>query len=162
VRTVEDKFSKMKEILSKVPGTGIVYVSTRKHASEVADFLKKNKINADFYHAGLPQETRSQKQDAWINGKTRIIVSTNAFGMGIDKADVRTVVHTDLPESMEAYYQEAGRAGRDEKRSFAVLLFNASDKIGVEKKIRQNFPSYEEVLQVYDALGNFFRLAVGA
>src|SRR5690606_21969451 len=93
VRTVEDKFSKMKEILSKVPGTGIVYVSTRKHASEVADFLKKNKINADFYHAGLPQETRSQKQDAWINGKTRIIVSTNAFGMGIDKPDVRTVVH---------------------------------------------------------------------
>jgi len=162
VRQVEDKFSKLKEVLSKTKGTAIVYAGTRKRTIEVSEFLKKNKFSADYYHAGLKPEQRSQKQDEWINGKTRIIVSTNAFGMGIDKADVRNVVHMDLPESMEAYYQEAGRAGRDGQRSFAVLLYNLTDKLNVEKKLKQHFPEYDELLNIYDALGNYFKLAVGS
>jgi ATP-dependent DNA helicase RecQ len=162
VRIVEDKFSKLKEILSKVKGTSIVYAGTRKRTIEISDFLKKNRFSTDYYHAGLTHEQRSEKQDNWANNKTRIIVSTNAFGMGIDKSDVRCVVHFDLPESMEAYYQEAGRAGRDGKRSYAVLLFNVSDKLNIEKKLKQYFPEYEELLKIYDSLGNYFKLAIGS
>ena len=162
VRQVEDKYAKLKEILSKIKGTAIVYGGTRKRTVEVADFLKKNKFNADYYHAGLEQHIRSQKQEDWINNKLRIIVSTNAFGMGIDKPDVRTVIHMDVPESMEAYYQEAGRAGRDGQKSFAVLLYNVSDKLNIEQKLKQHYPAFEEILQIYDSLGNFFRLAVGS
>jgi ATP-dependent DNA helicase RecQ len=162
VRQVEDKFSKLKEILSKVKGTAIVYAGTRKRTVEISEFLKKNKFSVDYYHAGLKPEERSKKQDAWINSKTKIIVSTNAFGMGIDKADVRSVIHMDLPESMEAYYQEAGRAGRDGARSYAVLLYNITDKLNIEKKLKQHFPEYDELLNIYDSLGNYFKLAVGS
>ena len=162
VRHVEDKFSKLKEILTKTKGTAIVYAATRRRTVEIAEYLKKNKFSSDYYHAGLEQQIRSQKQDDWVNNKTRIIVSTNAFGMGIDKPDVRTVVHVDIPESMEAYYQEAGRAGRDGQKSFAVLLYNISDKLNIEQKLKQHYPNYEEILQIYDSLGNYFKLAVGA
>lgn len=162
VRHVEDKFSKLKEILTKTKGTAIVYAATRRRTVEIAEYLKKNKFSSDYYHAGLEQQIRSQKQDDWVNNKTRIIVSTNAFGMGIDKPDVRTVIHVDVPESMEAYYQEAGRAGRDTKKSYAVLLYNISDKLNIEQKLKQHYPTYEEILQIYDSLGNYFKLAVGA
>jgi ATP-dependent DNA helicase RecQ len=162
VRQVEDKFSKLKEILTKTKGTAIVYAATRRRTVEIVEYLKKNKFSSDYYHAGLEQQIRSQKQDDWVSNKTRIIVSTNAFGMGIDKPDVRTVIHVDVPESMEAYYQEAGRAGRDGQKSFAVLLYNISDKLNIEQKIKQHYPTYEEILQIYDSLGNYFKLAVGA
>lgn len=162
VRTVEDKYGKLKEILEKISGTAIVYAATRKRTIEIADYLKKNKFQADFYNAGLQQEVRSKKQDAWVNNKTRIIVSTNAFGMGIDKPDVRSVIHMDMPESMEAYYQEAGRAGRDGKKAYAVLIFNTTDKLNIEQKLKQHFPTFEEIQNIYDALGNYFKLAVGS
>ena len=127
VRNVEDKFGNILKVCNGVPGTGIVYVRERKRCEEISSFLRQNGIKSDFYHAGLSKELRSAKQDAWINDDIRVIVATNAFGMGIDKPDVRFVVHYDLPDSLEAYFQEAGRAGRDGKRSYATMLWNSSD-----------------------------------
>jgi ATP-dependent DNA helicase RecQ len=161
VSDVDAKIKKIVDILKKVKGSGIVYVGTRKRAKEISDFLKQNQISADYYHAGLKQENRNIKQDNWIKNKTRIIVSTNAFGMGIDKPDVRIVIHADIPESLEAYYQEAGRAGRDLKKSYAVLLFNKNDPDELKKKIELNYPELKEVRKIYNMLGNYFQIPIG-
>jgi ATP-dependent DNA helicase RecQ len=158
----EDKYKKLIEICRNVKGTGLVYVCNRRETAEVSNFINRNQIKADFYHAGLDQDVRFQKQEDWKLNKTRIMVATNAFGMGIDKADVRFVVHLDLPESLEAYYQEAGRAGRDEKRSYAVLLANQSDVLSLESRYINSFPSPDEIRKVYHYLGNYFQLAFGA
>jgi len=159
---LEDKHRKLLSVAYKVKGSGLVYVRNRRETAEVAFFLNRNGVSADFYHAGLERNERSRKQDDWKKGKTRVMVATNAFGMGIDKADVRFVVHLDLPESLEAYYQEAGRAGRDEKRAFAVLLANAADEQILKAKYTDSFPSVEEIKKVYHDLGNYFQLAYGA
>jgi ATP-dependent DNA helicase RecQ len=161
VRNVEQKESKLLEILTKTSGSGIVYVRNRKRTKELAHFLQSHKIKADFYHAGLTPEERSQRQDDWIDDKTRIIVSTNAFGMGIDKPNVRTVVHMDLPDSLEGYFQEAGRGGRDGQKAYAVLLFNKEDVASLEYQFEMSFPEMREIRQVYGALGSYLQLAVG-
>ncbi|WP_421939474.1 RecQ family ATP-dependent DNA helicase [Pedobacter sp.] len=158
----EDKYKKLIEICNNVKGTGLVYVRNRRETAEVANFLIRNQIKADFYHAGLERDSRFKKQEDWKQNKTRIMVATNAFGMGIDKADVRFVVHLDLPESLEAYYQEAGRAGRDEKKSYAVLLANQADVEGLESRYIDSFPSPDEIRKIYHYLGNYFQLAFGA
>jgi ATP-dependent DNA helicase RecQ len=158
----EDKYKKLIEICNKVMGTGLVYVRNRRETAEVSNFLNRNQIKADFYHAGLERDSRFKKQEDWKQNKTRVMVATNAFGMGIDKADVRFVVHLDLPESLEAYYQEAGRAGRDEKRSYAVLLANQADVEGLESRYVESFPSPDEIRKIYHYLGNYFQLAFGA
>lgn len=162
VRKEEDKERKLLEILSRVPGTAVVYVRSRKRTKEVALFLQKNNIRADFYHAGLGNELRSGKQDAWINNRIRVIVSTNAFGMGIDKPDVRLVVHLDLPDTLEAYYQEAGRAGRDEKKAYAVILYNDADVDALRSRLQQANPPIEYIQKVYQSLANYYKIAVGS
>jgi len=158
----EDKLSRLLRIFRKQPGIGIIYVRNRKKTREISDFLNKNKIPADYYHAGLTTPGRDLKQDAWMKERIRIIVATNAFGMGIDKPNVRTVVHMDLPESPEAYFQEAGRAGRDGKRSYAILLYNDADIIELKRSHEQSFPPLPFIKSVYNCLGNYFQLAVGS
>ena len=158
----EDKQSRLLRIAQRVPGTGIVYVRNRRKTKEIADFLRKNKVSADYYHAGLDPRSRSQKQEAWKTGKCRIIVATNAFGMGIDKPDVRFVVHLDLPDSIEAYFQEAGRGGRDGKKSYAVMLTEKSDEIDASHNIELAFPELDFIRNLYQALGNYFNLATGS
>ena len=162
VRTVENKDENLLKILNSVPGTSVVYVRNRKKTKEVADFLVQNGISAENFHAGLKNETKDAKQSRWKSGETRVIVSTNAFGMGIDKAEVRTVVHLDLPDSVEAYFQEAGRAGRDEKKAYAVLLYNNGDAVKMRKRVSDSFPGKEVVRKVYEALGNYFQMGVGS
>ena len=159
---LEDKYKKLISIVTNVKGSGLVYVRNRRETAEVALFLQRNNIAADFYHAGIEKKERSKKQEDWKKNKIRVMVATNAFGMGIDKPDVRFVVHLDLPESLEAYYQEAGRAGRDEKRSFAVLLANKSDQNALKAKYTDSFPSVEEIKKTYHYLGSYFQLAYGA
>jgi ATP-dependent DNA helicase RecQ len=161
VRNVEDKEAKMLDIIKKTRGTSIVYVRSRKATKQLAEWLQKQGFKADYYHAGLDPEERNRRQDAWISNKTNIIVATNAFGMGIDKPDVRSVVHFDLPESLEAYFQEAGRGGRDGKRSYAVLLVNKSDTANLEKNFETSFPEMKDIRRVYEALGSYLQLAVG-
>lgn len=158
----EDKLNRLLKILTKIKGTSVVYVRSRKKTREIAQFLYQNNISADYYHAGLTNEERTTKQHNWIENKTRVIVSTNAFGMGIDKPDVRTVVHLDLPDSLEAYFQEAGRAGRDEKKAFAVLLVEEADRMDLEQRIISSFPPIEAIKQVYQALANFFQIPIGS
>ena len=157
----ENKRPKLLEIVRNVKGSGVVYVRNRKMTKDVARFLIENQVSADFYHAGLTSEERSRKQDAWISGKIRIMVCTNAFGMGIDKPDVRSVVHLDLPDSLEAYFQEAGRAGRDGKKAYAVLLFAPLDAAMLERNLELSFPAMKEIRRVYQALGSYYQLAVG-
>lgn len=149
VRNVEDKFGNILKVCNGVPGTGIVYVRERKRCEEISSFLRQNGIKSDFYHAGLSKELRSAKQDAWINNDIRVIVATNAFGMGIDKPDVRFVVHYDLPDSLEAYFQEAGRAGRDGKRSYATMLWNSSDISRLRQIHTVSFPDIQYMKDVY-------------
>ncbi len=161
VRITEDKEKYLLKIVTHLKGTGIVYVRNRQHTQEIAGLLLKNQISADFYHAGLTNTERDFRQNNWKKGKTRIIVSTNAFGMGIDKADVRFVVHMDLPDNLEAYFQEAGRGGRDEKQAFAILLFHPGDKRKLEQRIEATFPPIEDIKRVYEALGNFFQIPIG-
>jgi ATP-dependent DNA helicase RecQ len=162
IREEEDKLGLLGRICTKTAGTGIVYVRNRKKTKEISDYLNKKGFSADFYHAGLNSAQRDSRQNAWMNNKVRIIVSTNAFGMGIDKPDVRFVVHMDLPESPEAYFQEAGRGGRDGKKSFAVLLFNRSDIIELERNHENSFPPIDFITKVYNSLGNFFQIPQGA
>ncbi len=162
VVVVDDKVKKAVDIIKKVPGTGVVYTRNRKKTKDIAYELNKQGIVADFYHAGLTAEERSKKQEDWINNKIRIIVSTNAFGMGIDKPDVRSVVHIDPPDNLEAYFQEAGRGGRDEKKAYAVLLYNEGDKESLERGFEVSFPELKEVRQVYRALGSYFQLGIGS
>ncbi|MEZ5013336.1 MAG: ATP-dependent DNA helicase RecQ [Chitinophagales bacterium] len=162
VRENEDKEGKLLEILRKTQGSGIVYVRNRRNTREIADFLNRHHIPADYYHAGLDQLLRHKKQENWIQNKVRIMVCTNAFGMGIDKPDVRVVVHLQLPESLEALYQEAGRAGRDGKRSYAALLYHALDVRQLFKQPEIQFPEPAFIKNVYRQLGNYFQLAIGA
>ena len=162
VRYEENKEAKLLEILHKVPGTAIVYARSRKRCQLVAWELRKQGIAADYYHAGLTADERSYRQDGWIGNKIRVIVATNAFGMGIDKPDVRLVVHLDLPDTLEAYYQEAGRAGRDEKKAYAVLLYQTKDVEELAERAQLQFPPMEEIKRVYQALANYFKIAVGS
>jgi len=158
----EHKFSRVTEILRNVPGTSIIYVRSRKRTQEVARMLQKLGISADFYHAGLAAKQRESKQSQWIAGKTRVMVATNAFGMGIDKPDVRTVIHLDLPDSLEAYYQEAGRAGRDGQKAYAVVLYNQADVSKLLTNTEAANPSPDTIRKVYKHLCNHFKLAVGS
>lgn len=162
VQDDEDKYKKLISIVNKVKGSGLVYVRNRRETAEVASFLSRNGVAADFYHAGVEKEERFRKQEDWKRNRIRVMVATNAFGMGIDKPDVRFVVHLDLPESLEAYYQEAGRAGRDGKKAYAILLANKSDELSLKAKYTDSFPSVEEIRKVYHYLANYFQLAYGA
>ena len=162
VRKVEDKAAYLIKTVSKVKGCGIVYVRSRKRCKEVAELLLKNGISADFYHAGLTDELRDKKQTYWTTGQTRIIVATNAFGLGIDKSDVRFVIHWDIPDSIENYYQESGRTGRDGKPSFAVLLISPADINRLTDSIRKKFPPVEKIKDIYEALCNFLQVPLGA
>ena len=161
VRNEEDKVNYLVKAVQKAKGTGIVYVKSRKLAREISELLRKNQILSDYYHAGLNSKVRSARQEAWMNGKCRVIVSTNAFGMGIDKSDVRFVIHLEAPDSVEAYFQEAGRGGRDGKTAWSVLLYNNSDKIRLQKNVDKSFPEPEVIKRIYEAICNFYQLAVG-
>ena len=157
----ESRFAKLSEIIKKVPGTAIVYCKTRKKTREFCSMLQREGINASFYHAGLDREERKERQEKWIRNETRVIVCTNAFGMGIDKPDVRLVVHTEPPECLENYYQEAGRAGRDGKKSYAVLLHQETDLRAMEGLAELRFPPMATIRKVYQALANYLQLPSG-
>ena len=161
IRDTEAKPLELFNILSKVQGGAIVYVRTRLKASSIAAFLNKSGIKSDFYHAGLSSAQRARRQEAWKSGMVPVVVATNAFGMGIDKADVRVVVHYDVPDSPEAYFQEAGRAGRDGKRAYAVLLSSRAALGGLQKRIDDAFPPKDYILRVYEALANYYQLGEG-
>ncbi len=153
---------KMLDILNRVNGSGVIYARNRRKTKEITQFLLKKGIGASFYHAGLSADVRSKRQEDWLNGKIRIMVATNAFGMGIDKPNVRLVIHLDLPDNLEAYFQEAGRGGRDGEKAFAVLLYNEKDKLLLERQFEQAYPEWDEVRRVWQALGSYFQLAVGS
>lgn len=161
VRKTEDKARTLLKILSSIRGTAIIYTHTRKKTKAVASFLSKSGISASFYHAGLTNEERTHRQDAWIQNKIRVIVATNAFGMGIDKPDVRLVVHLDLPTTLEAYYQEAGRAGRDEQKAYAIVLYDEQDIAELRAGIQEAHPTVEYLKKVYQHLANYYQVAVG-
>ncbi len=162
VRKTENKEKKLLEILKKVPGSGIVYVRSRKATMEISRWLQRQEISATYYHAGLSHQERMERQKEWISDAKRIMVATNAFGMGIDKATVRVVVHMDLPENLESYFQEAGRAGRDEKRAYAALVYHESDVLRLRANVLQSYPAIDYLKKIYQALANYFQLAVGS
>ncbi|MCG7753650.1 RecQ family ATP-dependent DNA helicase [Flavihumibacter cheonanensis] len=155
------KLPKLFDIISKVEGSSIVYCRSRKRTVDICRFLNERGISATYYHAGLNQEERNERQQQWTQNQVRIIVSTNAFGMGIDKPDVRTVVHYDVPDCLENYYQEAGRAGRDRQKAYAVLLYNQQDLTEVEQQLEKKFPDMETIKKVYQAMANFLHLPTG-
>lgn len=158
---VDSKINKIIEIVCRVPGSSIVYCKSRKRAKEISELLQLQDISSNYYHAGLPQEERNKRQEDWIKNKTRVIVCTNAFGMGIDKPDVRTVVHADVPDSLEYYYQEAGRAGRDGKTAYAALLYDDRDIQELQELAAIRFPSQDEIRVVYQAVANYLQLPSG-
>ena len=162
VRQANDKREQLIHILSSMPGTAIVYARSRQRTKEYAELLTKAGISATFYHAGLDTSVKDERQQAWQESRIRVMVATNAFGMGIDKPDVRLVIHIDCPDSIEAYFQEAGRAGRDSKRSYAVLLYNNGDKRKLEKRIVDTFPEKDYIRQVYEHLAFFYQIGVGS
>ena len=162
VRDTDDKSGELIRILNRVNGCAIVYVRNRKRTKEVALELQSYGISADFFHAGLGYEDKNQKQQRWKDDECRVIVATNAFGMGIDKPDVRVVIHMDLPNSPEEYFQEAGRAGRDGKKAYAVILYSKSDKTKLNKRIADAFPEKEFIKRCYDAICNYYEVAVGS
>lgn len=159
---VDSKINKIIEVLRKVQGSSIVYCKSRKRTKELSELLKLQHISADYYHAGLPQDERNRKQEEWVNNQTRVIVCTNAFGMGIDKPDVRTVVHADVPDCLENYYQEAGRAGRDSKIAYAVLLQDERDIRELEAMADHRFPSLEDIRNIYKAVANYLQIPSGS
>ncbi len=162
VRKTEDKDYKLLEILQRIGGSAVVYTQTRKSARQIAEMLNQHGISSDYYHAGLDHSLRSRKQDEWKNNRIRVMAATNAFGMGIDKSDVRTVIHYDLPDTLEAYYQEAGRGGRDGKKAYAVLLIHESDFDRIQSLFERAHPSPEYIKRVYQALANYYKLAIGS
>lgn len=162
VRKTENKEKKMLEILRRVPGPAIVYLRSRKGTMDFAKFLARQKISSTYYHAGLKHEERERRQAEWINNHVRVMVATNAFGMGINKPDVRVVIHMDIPEDLESYYQEAGRAGRDGKKSFAAIVYHPSDVEGLELKVEQSHPTPDQLKHIYQCLANYFQLAAGS
>ena len=161
VRDTENKYEELKHILSKVAGSGIVYVRNRKETKEIAEYLNSIGISSTFYHAGLDPEIKDKRQQEWTENLYRIVVATNAFGMGIDKPDVRVVIHIDMPDSIEAYFQEAGRAGRDGRRSYAILLHSPGDKRLINKRISDHFPEKKFIATVYEKLAYYYEMAMG-
>ena len=162
VRQAEDKEAEMVHILQSIPKTAIVYCRSRKRTKEIAQLLIQYGISATWYHAGLEPAVKDQRQSEWQHDKVRVIVATNAFGMGIDKADVRVVIHMDCPSSLEAYFQEAGRAGRDGQKAYAVLLYNGHDNRTLQKRVEDTFPPKEYVQQVYEHLAYFYQIGVNS
>ena len=161
VRHTDDKNEQLLRVINNVQGSGIVYMRSREGCEQLAETLRAEGISASYYHAGLPHAERTMRQEEWTSGRVRIMVATNAFGMGIDKADVRVVVHYTMSDSLESYYQEAGRAGRDGKRSYAVLLVASDDQSRITKRFQQEFPSLETIRSVYEKVCNFVQMAVG-
>ncbi len=161
-RKVEDKERKLVELLKTVKGTAVVYTRNRKRTKSIATLLIRNHLAADFYHAGLTNRERVKKQELWMQNKNRIMVATNAFGMGIDKADVRLVIHLDLPDNIESYYQEAGRAGRDGKKAIAVIFYHEKDKDELREKTNQSLVDAGTLKKIYQCLANYYKIAVGS
>ncbi len=162
VREVEDKTGELVHILSSLSASAIVYVRKRETAEQLSRLLEQKGLKANFYHAGLTAQQRSARQEAWKSGEVPVMVATNAFGMGIDKADVRIVAHFDIPDSPEAYFQEAGRAGRDGEKAYAVLLYNQGALTGLKTRLTKSFPDKKSIRRVYEALGNYFQIAEGS
>ncbi len=161
VRETDDKPQELLKILNNVQGTSVIYVRSRNKTKQVAEFLNENNIKADYFHAGLNQDQKNKKQQDWKTNQIRVIVATNAFGMGIDKPDVRTVIHIDIPDSIEAYFQEAGRAGRDEKKAYAIMLYNKGDIKKLKKRIADNFPPKGDIINVYEKLAYYYQVGTG-
>ena len=161
VRNTDNKNGELLHILNKMPGSAIIYVRSRRKTKEITELLTHEGITADFYHAGLDNATKDIRQKRWQSGESRVMVATNAFGMGIDKPDVRLVVHLDLPDSVEAYFQEAGRAGRDGSKAYAVILYSKSDKTTLHKRIADTFPEKSYIKDIYEHLQYFYQMAMG-
>lgn len=162
VRNTDDKIGETISILSKTKGSAIIYVRSRQKAKEICEILRHNRITAEFYHAGLINDIKDDRQKRWMENKSRVMVATNAFGMGIDKPDVRIVIHIDVPDSIEAYFQEAGRCGRDGKKAYSVMLFNANDKRLLGRRVSENFPDKDYIKQVYEHLSYYYQVGMNS